>query len=70
MSRNRIATPNASPLGKAFGILVLEPGSLMMERKMLLGIKRRAEMPVVRGGDEGPDSEHPSTPGTPTDVGT
>ncbi|HUZ10245.1 MAG TPA: hypothetical protein VMU76_08775 [Acidimicrobiales bacterium] len=43
VSRNRIATPGASPLRRALGTLVLEPGSLVMERKMLLGIKRRAE---------------------------
>jgi hypothetical protein len=33
----------------------MEPGSLIMERKMLLGIKRRAEMPVTRcTGEEAP----------------
>jgi hypothetical protein len=26
-----------------FNMLVMEPGSLVMERKMLLGIKQRAE---------------------------
>jgi hypothetical protein len=29
--------------GQRFGMLVTEPGSLVMERKMLLGIKQRAE---------------------------
>ena len=43
VSRNRIATPGASPLVRAFGTLIMEPGSLVMERKMLLGIRRRAE---------------------------
>ncbi len=43
VSRNRIATPAAGRLQRAFGVLVMEPGSLVMERKMLLGIKRRAE---------------------------
>ena len=43
VSRNRIATPAAGRLQRAFGVLVMEPGSLIMERKMLLGIKRRAE---------------------------
>ena len=43
VSRNRIAVPTAGRLQRAFGVLVMEPGSLIMERKMLLGIKRRAE---------------------------
>ena len=43
VSRNRIVTPGASALTRAFYTLVMEPGSLVMERKMLLGIKERAE---------------------------
>jgi len=43
VSRNRIATSHASPLLRAFTTLIMEPGSLVMERKMLLGIRRRAE---------------------------
>ena len=43
VSRNRIATPGASSLTRVFNLLFMEPGSLVMERKMLLGIKRRAE---------------------------
>jgi hypothetical protein len=43
ISRNRIATPGASAVARLFGLLVMEPGSLVMERKMLLGIKKRAE---------------------------
>jgi len=43
VSRNRIATPDASHLVRAFNYYVMEPGSLIMERKMLLGIKQRAE---------------------------
>jgi hypothetical protein len=43
VSRNRIATPAAGRPQRAFGVLVMEPGSLIMERKMLLGIKQRAE---------------------------
>jgi hypothetical protein len=43
VSRNRISTPGAGWLQRAFGVLVMEPGSLIMERKMLLGIKSRAE---------------------------
>jgi hypothetical protein len=43
VSRNRISTPGASQLSRAFFKYVMEPGSLVMERKMLLGIKQRAE---------------------------
>ncbi len=43
ISRNRVATPNASALTRLFNLLFMEPGSLVMERKMLLGIKERAE---------------------------
>jgi len=43
ISRNRIATPGAKAFQRVFNTLVLEPGSLIMERKMLLGIKERAE---------------------------
>jgi hypothetical protein len=44
VSRNRIATPGASLPARIVQTVVMEPGSLVMERKMLLGIKRRAEM--------------------------
>ena len=43
ISRNRIATPGAPLPVRLFNLLVMEPGSLIMERKMLLGIKQRAE---------------------------
>ena len=43
ISRNRIATPGTSRLMRAFFTYAMEPGSLIMERKMLLGIKQRAE---------------------------
>jgi len=43
ISRNRIASPGASRLARALTTYVMEPGSLIMERTMLLGIKRRAE---------------------------
>jgi hypothetical protein len=43
ISRNRIATPGAALPLRLFNMLVMEPGSLVMERKMLLGIKQRAE---------------------------
>jgi hypothetical protein len=41
ISRNRIRVGGS--LGGRLGMLVMEPGSLVMERKMLLGIKQRAE---------------------------
>ncbi|MDG6105884.1 SRPBCC family protein [Dactylosporangium aurantiacum] len=43
VSRNRIATPDATALHRLADLLVMEPGSLIMERRMLLGIKERAE---------------------------
>jgi hypothetical protein len=48
ISRNRIATPDATWPGRVFNRVVLEPGSLIMERRMLLGIKERAESLPVR----------------------
>jgi hypothetical protein len=45
ISRNRIAMKGAAA-GQRLGMLVMEPGSLVMERKMLLGIKQRAERSV------------------------
>ena len=42
-SRNRIALPDASGPTRWFSRYVMEPGSLVMERKMLVGIKQRAE---------------------------
>ena len=48
ISRNRIATAHASAFQRGFNTLVMEPGSLIMERKMLLGIKMRAEALLVR----------------------
>jgi hypothetical protein len=46
ISRNRIAM-KGSAAGQRLGMLVMEPGSLVMERKMLLGIKQRAEGAVT-----------------------
>jgi hypothetical protein len=40
ISRNRFRLPN---LVARIGMLPMEPGSLVMERKMLLGIRQRAE---------------------------
>jgi len=50
ISRNRIAAPGASLFRRAFNLVVMEPGSLIMERKMLLGIKERAERLARAGG--------------------
>jgi hypothetical protein len=54
ISRNRIATPNASLPMRFFNHLFMEPASLVMERKMLLEIKRRAERLAVRRQAEMP----------------
>ncbi|WP_338758130.1 SRPBCC family protein [Nocardia vulneris] len=43
VSRNRIAVPGARLPNRLFNRLVMEPGSWVMERKMLIGIKQRAE---------------------------
>ena len=43
ISRNRIATSALAPAGRLFYTVFMEPGSLVMERKMLVGIKQRAE---------------------------
>jgi len=48
ISRNRIGMKGAAA-GQRLGMLVMEPGSLVMERKMLLGIKRRAERLAAEG---------------------
>lgn len=42
ISRNRIAA-SPSRLGRVASTYLMEPGSLIMERKMLIGIKERAE---------------------------
>jgi hypothetical protein len=43
LSRNRIATPDASTAGRLGNRWMMEPGSLAMEREMLIGIKEGAE---------------------------
>jgi hypothetical protein len=42
ISRNRISMKGAAA-GQRLGMLAMEPGSLVMERKMLRGIKERVE---------------------------
>ncbi|MGN2637997.1 SRPBCC family protein [Nocardia takedensis] len=43
ISRNRIALPDAGAPKRLFYRLIMEPGSWVMEHKMLLGLARRAE---------------------------
>ena len=43
ISRNRIATAHAHAAGRLVDRLVMEPGSLVMERRMLIGLRQRAE---------------------------
>ena len=56
ISRNRIAI--GASLGERLVMLLMEPGSLVMERKMLLGIKQRAERLVAH-----PESGRPAIAG-------
>jgi hypothetical protein len=51
ISRNRIATAALPAAGRLFYTVFMEPGSLVMERKMLLGIKQRAESTAAAHGD-------------------
>jgi hypothetical protein len=55
ISRNRFRIPT---LAARIGMLPMEPGSLVMERKMLRGIKERAERL---------HSQHPQHSGSPTE---
>jgi hypothetical protein len=48
ISRNRIAVPAGPVAVRALNTYLMEPGSLIMERKMLLGIRQRAER-LARG---------------------
>jgi hypothetical protein len=50
LSRNRIAIRGVSA-GQRLGMLLMEPGSLVMERKMLRGIKQCAERLAQERGD-------------------
>ena len=45
ISRNRFRLPR---LKDKIGMIPMEPGSLIMERKMLVGIKQRAERLAAR----------------------
>lgn len=48
VSRNRIALPEAAVPTRMLSRFIMEPGSWVMERKMLLGIKQRAERTSVK----------------------
>jgi hypothetical protein len=48
ISRNRIVLPHDTAFTRWFYTYAMEPGSLVMERKMLLGIKGRAERLATR----------------------
>ena len=56
ISRNRITT-NTLALPARLAYLVMEPGSLLMERKMLIGIKHRAERLARQLPGAAPDLE-------------
>ena len=59
VSRNRIATAGSSWLSRAAMRYLMEPGSLVMERKMLLGIKERAEHMAIVAGQHVPKRAAP-----------
>jgi hypothetical protein len=61
ISRNRFRTPT---LLAQLGMLPMEPGSLVMERKMLRGIKRRAERLAGEGGAVPSVGAAPASPGS------
>ncbi len=62
VSRNRIASPGSPWLARALTRYLMEPGSLVMERKMLLGIKERAEHLAIDSAADGPGDRRPSRP--------
>jgi hypothetical protein len=57
ISRNRFKLPT---LPARVGMLLMEPGSLVMERKMLLGIKHRAEQLAAVSVAPSPGSGRPA----------
>jgi hypothetical protein len=61
LSRNRIRQPDASVTTRALTTYLMEPGSLVMERKMLLGIKQRAERDPGRPGAAASDQPRATT---------
>jgi hypothetical protein len=65
ISRNRFRLPSAAA---RIGMVPMEPASLIMERKMLLGIKRRAER-LASSANGRPGQEHPAGRPVSTPVG-
>lgn len=53
ISRNRISVPGAGRLSRMLYDVLMSPGSLVMERRMLRGIKQRAER-LSRSADTAP----------------
>jgi hypothetical protein len=51
ISRNRFRLPT---LIAKIGMIPMEPGSLVMEQKMLRGIKQRAESLAANGTEQAP----------------
>ena len=58
ISRNRFRLPT---LAARVGMLPMEPGSLIMERKMLRGIKERAEQ-LAAATSDGLSHDEPAAP--------
>ena len=59
ISRNRFRLPK---LRVSMGMMPMEPGSLIMERKMLQGIKQRSERLADRAGRECRGRDLPAWP--------
>ena len=59
ISRNRFRLPSAAA---RLGMLALEPASLIMERKMLKGIRRRAEQLAREPGSQADSQASDTTP--------
>lgn len=59
ISRNRFRLPSVTA---KIGMLPMEPGSLVMERKMLRGIKQRAENLAAQQGGHNPKRPSPPPP--------
>jgi hypothetical protein len=76
VSRNRIQGPRTGQVYGALLLYLMEPGSLVMERRMLLGIKERAERLAAedRAEAEAPAREQtypsPRTPSRRGAIGT
>ncbi|MDY7090015.1 MAG: SRPBCC family protein [Actinomycetota bacterium] len=56
ISRNRVMPPTAGSVGTFIYNAVMAPGSLVMERRMLIGIKMRAERLSRTAETEGPSA--------------